>query len=136
MVQDADIALKEVFQKLEMMNATILNQSLETSGLKDTILNQSQQLLSQNLEISGLKEQITNLNQVVQINDELSGSYVSFTAYATVERSYNALDHVLFKGIVRNYGASYFPKNSTFVCPFDGYYLFSASILAGLYLQV
>ena len=56
---------------------------------------------------------------------------VSITAFATTTQSYNSGDHVLFDGIIRNYGSSYFPENSTFVCPIDAFYLFSISILAG-----
>lgn len=130
-----------VIQRLEKLE---LEHKHDMQMMNDKIVRQDKQILSQNQEISGLKEEIANSNQdmtlhqnqILQIvneqNDELSG-YVSFTAYATTTRSYNEGDHVLFDGIIRNYGSSYLVENSTFVCPFDAYYLFSASIRSGLF---
>lgn len=87
--------------------------------------------LSSNVE--ELQRQVieqAKINLRMQSENE-KNSYVSFTATASEQRVYGAGDHVLFDYIVRNYGDSYFAGNSTFICPQNGYYLFSIFIRSG-----
>ena len=56
-------------------------------------------------------------------------SPVGFSAYATQNRDYNAGDLVLFDGVDTNIGGYYQSSSSTFLCPVDGVYVFSASLL-------
>ena len=81
-----------------------------------------------------LEEQADTIERMQSENEKYRNSYVSFTASASQTREYQAGDHVLFDYVLRNYGGSYFDGNSTFICPFSAYYLFSISVRAGLYL--
>ena len=62
-------------------------------------------------------------------SEDISGP-VGFTAYAEDWRSYQEDDLVLFESVVTNLGAHYNPVTSTFLCPYDGVYLFSVSFNA------
>ena len=93
-------------------------------------------VIKQNADNS-LLQRLDQLEVLVDdMNNKEDSTHVSVTAFATTVRNYNTGDHILFDGIVRNYGSSYFMENSTFVCPVDGFYLFSVSILAGWYQQL
>ena len=85
------------------------------------------------------KEEIQNLTLELESHlsenstpekEELSG-YVSFLAYATEIRDYNAGDHVMFDATMRNYGSAYSVLDSEFICPLDAYYMISVTLLAG-----
>ena len=58
-------------------------------------------------------------------------NYVAFTARATDTRDYQIGDIVLFDSAITNVGHFYITNTSSFICPFDGVYSFSASYYSG-----
>lgn len=80
--------------------------------------------------IAGQGEKISNLELE---NQRQQSSFVSFTATPTKTRMYNQGDHVLFDSVLINYGNSYNGENSTFICTYNAYYLFSISVRTSAY---
>ena len=56
---------------------------------------------------------------------------MGFTAYASRTRDYTVGSILTFDDVITNVGGHYTTTNSTFVCPRDGVYVFSLSIMAG-----
>lgn len=70
---------------------------------------------------------LSNRVKIIERTLEKQNSFVSFTAYATESKDYNLNDLVQFPEVGINYGGYYLPQNSTFICPYTGYYMFSVS---------
>ena len=54
---------------------------------------------------------------------------VGFSAHSQVDAYYEEFSPIRFGGVITNIGNRYYVDNSTFVCPYDGVYLFSIAIL-------
>ena len=65
-------------------------------------------------------------------------SFISFTAFSTGHRQYNAYDVVQFDGISVNNGGYFNSSTGYFTCRYTGYYLFSVTVAAkrGLMMAV
>ena len=111
----------------------IVSQKEELARQKEDVARQRAEIMSQKQEIQNLTlkhESQFSENTSNEEKEELS-SYVSFTAFATQTRGYNAGDHVMFDATLRNYGSAYSVNVSEFICPANAYYLISVSLLAG-----
>ena len=64
------------------------------------------------------------------LQDDETGP-VAFTASAEtgVSTKYTAWDVIVFDEVLTNFGGHYNPTTSSFICPVDGVYLFSVSML-------
>ena len=80
---------------------------------------------------SQLDDQAETIYRMHSENEKNQNMYVSFTAWANETRNVIQEEHVLFDSVLRNYGGSYLAANSTFICPFNAYYLFSISVRSG-----
>ena len=58
---------------------------------------------------------------------------IGFTAIHGYDASYSNGEVVIFGNVVSNIGNHYSPTNSTFTCPIAGMYMFSVSVLNGVY---
>lgn len=113
----------------------------ENKKLKEKIENMEKKTLQQDELIQSLIDNIglhdnklTNIQEKMAKFDTLNthlekqNTFVSFTAFPTETRDYNAGDVVQFDGLKANYGNHYDNENGIFVCPFSGYYLFTVSL--------
>lgn len=74
---------------------------------------------------------VYNKEMLMGPKDKVSdSSVVTFSAYATVDRSYAPGSTLLFDGVITNVGGAYNTDTSEFLCPVRGYYLVSASLLS------
>lgn len=77
-----------------------------------------------------VERMVTNMEKKYNKVIKQQNSFVSFTAYATVTRNYDEGDIVQFDGIQTNFGGYYSPLNGVFRCPWNGYYMFSVSVMS------
>ena len=54
---------------------------------------------------------------------------MGFTVFSTSDQNCGSDERVKFQGIITNYGSSFDTSTSQFVCPVNGYYLFSTSVV-------
>ena len=75
-----------------------------------------------------MRKQRSEINQLLQASleskqdENLSASFVGFSAYATVDQEAIEGDIILFAGIEVNVGGGYDNDTSVFTCPQSGYY--------------
>lgn len=93
--------------------------------LENLKLNEETKMLKSEIDI--LKMYNEELN--TKISRELSNG-ASFVAIAGSERRYEDEETVRFDNVIENVGNHYDPSNGEYTCPTNGYYLFSASIMA------
>ena len=61
---------------------------------------------------------------------DMSSNIVAFTAYSTESIEYVAGQHFLYSSTITNEGQNFQPSCSFFICPDDGFYLFSINIFS------
>lgn len=118
--------IQDLQEQLQRQTRVIENLQEQDTQHKEEIVHLKAQFISQdrmmNQHHDRLQELIMNMDKI--------NSFISFTAFSTEVRTYDADDVVQFDGIVVNDGGFFNSSTGYFTCPYTGYYLFSVSILA------
>lgn len=127
---------KNALAETEPLKAQIKHLKAENVEIKEINKNLQKKIFQQYEHIWELQDDLENIRKEIMFEFttliktlEKQNTFVSFTAYATEVREYIAGDIIQFDGIAASYGNHYNSVNSTFTCPFSGYYLFTVSVL-------
>lgn len=80
-------------------------------------------------KIQGLESKVNALEEEYHREAMKQNTFISFCAFPTEDRVYAEGEILIFDNDVVNLGQGYIPENSTFVCPYSAYYLFTVTVM-------